>query len=269
MAQDLWGNIFETRHPFMNDYYRSPPRRGGMGGLGLPSLASSAKILIGINVGIWLLAEIAVQISPGPVLSIYDALMLSLDKVLSGYIFQVFTYMFLHDLRSAMHILMNMLVVYFFASPLEARWGPRGVIRFALLCGLGGGVAVLVFQAVGVALGTTSATIPTLGFSGAVLGLLAAFCLLHNEASVLLRFIILVNPKYDLPFTLVLDFVLWLRSSASYSFPTHLGGALTGIVLVLGLWRPYRLKREWYRFKTRRELKRRRDEDVIQGPWLN
>src|SRR5688572_6262454 len=48
----------------------------------------------------------------------------------------VFTYMFVHG--DFWHILLNMLVLFFFGPPLESMWGAREFTKFYFLCGLGG-----------------------------------------------------------------------------------------------------------------------------------
>lgn len=74
------------------------------------------------------------------------------------------TYMFVHG--GFMHLLFNMLGLFFFGPPLEAKWGSREFIKFYLICGLGG--AVLSFLFVGSAI---------VGASAAVYGVMLAFAM--------------------------------------------------------------------------------------------
>jgi rhomboid family protein len=53
------------------------------------------------------------------------------------------TYMFVHG--GFMHLLFNMLGLFFFGPPLEARWGSREFLKFYFLCGLGGAVLSFLF----------------------------------------------------------------------------------------------------------------------------
>ncbi len=56
-------------------------------------------------------------------------------------VYQIFTYMFLHDSGSIMHILLNMLALYMFGSAVENVWGGKRFLQFYLLTGLGAAVA--------------------------------------------------------------------------------------------------------------------------------
>ena len=56
-------------------------------------------------------------------------------------VYQIFTYMFLHDSGSIMHILLNMLALYMFGSAVENVWGGKKFLKFYLLTGLGAAVA--------------------------------------------------------------------------------------------------------------------------------
>ncbi|MGH7503730.1 MAG: rhomboid family intramembrane serine protease [Longimicrobiales bacterium] len=76
----------------------------------------------------------------------------------------VVTYMFAHG--SFMHILFNMLGLFFFGPPLEARWGSREFIKFYFLCGFGGAILSFLF--------VNSAII---GASAAVYGVMLGFAM--------------------------------------------------------------------------------------------
>jgi hypothetical protein len=84
----------------------------------------------------------------------------------------VVTYMFLHG--DLMHLAVNMLVLFFFGPPLEARWGSMDFIKFYLICGLGG-VALSFLLA-------SSAWI--VGASAAIYGLMLAFAMNWPQSQV-------------------------------------------------------------------------------------
>jgi membrane associated rhomboid family serine protease len=56
-------------------------------------------------------------------------------------VYQIVTYMFLHDSHSIMHILLNMLALYMFGSVVENVWGGKRFLNFYILTGLGAAVA--------------------------------------------------------------------------------------------------------------------------------
>jgi membrane associated rhomboid family serine protease len=74
------------------------------------------------------------------------------------------TYMFLH--ADVMHLAVNMLILFFFGPPLEARWGGREFLYYYIACGLGGAALSFVFQPVSI-----------IGASGALLGVMLAFAM--------------------------------------------------------------------------------------------
>jgi len=104
------------------------------------------------------------------------------------FIWQLFTYMFLHG--SIGHLLFNMLALWMFGTPLEQGWGTRRFLKFYFVCGVGAGVCDTL---VNVALGHQTHTI---GASGALYGLLLAFGLLYPDTRVLMNFLFPIKAKY-------------------------------------------------------------------------
>jgi membrane associated rhomboid family serine protease len=63
------------------------------------------------------------------------------DVVTRFYLWELVTYLFLHG--GFMHILMNMLYLWFFGKDLEDIWGTRRFLQFYFFCGVGAGVIVV------------------------------------------------------------------------------------------------------------------------------
>src|SRR5215831_10599624 len=57
------------------------------------------------------------------------------------YVWQLFTYMFLHG--GIWHLLFNMLTLWFFGTQLEREWGTRRFLKYYFYCGIAAGVCVL------------------------------------------------------------------------------------------------------------------------------
>ena len=57
-----------------------------------------------------------------------------------GYLWQPFTYMWLHG--GLGHIAMNMFVLWMFGSQLAMVWGAKRFLRYYLLCGVGAGFLI-------------------------------------------------------------------------------------------------------------------------------
>jgi membrane associated rhomboid family serine protease len=165
------------------------------------------------------------------------------------------TYMFLHDTRGFLHVLINMLMLFFFGPPLEARWGGREFIKYYVICGIAGAVFSLATL-----LGLGGANVPIVGASGAVFGIMLAYALNWPDALIWIYAIFPVKAKYVVMFLGALTFMsaFWFGSDGVAHF-AHLGGLVGGFVY---LKRGWRLQLHWESLKKR--LRRRRL-SVIRG----
>ena len=142
------------------------------------------------------------------------------------------TSIFLHG--GVMHVLGNMLYLWVFGDNVEDAMGPVRFLIFYLLCG-----AVASFAQIAIGPGSS---IPLVGASGAIAGVLAAYFMLYPYARVMtiipiFFFIRLVS----IPAVLLLGlwFVLQVISGAGavgasggVAWFAHIGGFLAGLVLV-------------------------------------
>ena len=144
---------------------------------------------------------------------------------------QLITTAFLHDPRSAMHLLFNMFALYMFGRDVELAMGTK---RFAWLYGASILSASLV-QLLVVTATVDEGIIPTVGASGGVFGVLLAFGVLFPKRRVMLLF-----PPIPMPaWVLVAGFAA--LSLANGVFGTqqgvahfaHLGGMLGAAVVLL------------------------------------
>jgi membrane associated rhomboid family serine protease len=144
----------------------------------------------------------------------------------------VLTSMFLHG--SLLHLLGNMLYLWIFGDNIEDRLGHGRFIAFYLLCG--------VVAALAQALPDTRSTIPMIGASGAVSGVLGAYLMLYPRANVVVALpLFIVFYTYRVPALIVLGFwfVGQLVSSLAaepgaggVAFRAHVGGFLAGMALI-------------------------------------
>src|SRR5882724_4375381 len=99
------------------------------------NLPAGVKWLVIANTGMFLLSYLGPSLAP----SLDEhLLMLALAPaaVLKHFaIWQLVTYMFLHG--GVWHILLNMLALWMFGSPLERDWGTRRFLQYYFLCGIG------------------------------------------------------------------------------------------------------------------------------------
>jgi membrane associated rhomboid family serine protease len=161
-------------------------------------------------------------------------------------VWQLVTYMFLHDPNGFGHILFNMLTLWMFGADLERTWGTRRFLQYYFLCGIGAGICVVLANLL---FGNMASR--TIGASGAIYGLLLAFGILYPDREVLLSFLFPIKAKY---FVLILGAIAFLSSiSASdngVSHVAHLGGMVFGYVYLKSRLRlrfdPFASLRQFY-----------------------
>ncbi len=152
------------------------------------------------------------------------------------------TSMFLH--AGFLHLAGNMLFLWVFGNNIEDSMGRGRFIAFYLLAGL---AAVY-----GQALLDTDSTIPTIGASGAVAGVLGAYALLHPRARVLtIIFIVFFFTFIEIPALLLLS--IWfmlqflpafgqlvspeLSESGGVAYFAHVAGFAFGLAMIrLFVW---------------------------------
>ena len=146
---------------------------------------------------------------------------------------QLFTYAFLHDPGSFLHILFNMFALYMFGPDIERLLGPRRFLTYYVVCVLGAAVAQLLTMRM---LGNPP--IPTVGASGGIFGLLLAYGLAFPHRRLMLLFPPIPMPAW-LFVTLygLLELYLGVSGHASgVAHFAHLGGMVGGFALIL-YWR--------------------------------
>ncbi len=178
---------------------------------------SVTKVLIAIN-----LLVFAVEMASGALGSV--AQLVHLGGLVPAYVAQrheywrLFSAMFLHE--SFLHIGVNMLSLWFLGEFTERVVGGTKFLVLYLVSGLAGSVLVVLFSA---------PYVVTVGASGAIAGVfggLMAYAFLNRHRDAVARAIF-----GQLVFWFILNLVLNLSSSA-LSWQGHLGGFVTGIVLV-------------------------------------
>jgi membrane associated rhomboid family serine protease len=169
------------------------------------------------------------------------------------YIWQLFTYQFLHG--GLLHILFNMLALWMFGCDLERRWGSEFFLKYYFVSVVGGGILNTLLM--------PSQMVPSIGASAGVYGILLAYGLIYPNQVVYFYFLFPIKMKH---------FVWIIGGIAFYSSITasqtgiahlaHLGGMLFGYIYL-------RWGNPWERFKLYQEQRRlarlKRRFQVIQG----
>jgi membrane associated rhomboid family serine protease len=199
--------------------------------------------LIALNIGIYFY-EWSLQLSGGPrAMADFEMQFALVPQHLGAWVkgylpasvalVPLFSSMFLH--ASWPHVLLNMWGLAIFGDNIEDRLGHFGYLLFYLICGLAAGVTHLLFN--------FSSTVPTVGASGAIAGVMGAYLVLYPRARVLTWWGFFV---FWLPSWLVLGYWLIvniLSGAAStltvargpaggVAFWAHVGGFVCGALLI-------------------------------------
>jgi membrane associated rhomboid family serine protease len=158
--------------------------------------------------------------------------------------YQLVTYMFMHANLS--HLFFNMFAIFMFGPPVEAVWGPRKFLIYYFATGLGALAIHFLVKYLELQFGSNplaSVDVPVLGASGSVFGVLLAFGMLFPDRQVMLLIPpIPMKARVMVILYAALELFLGLGNFESgVAHFAHLGGALTGFLLIL-YWQGFRLR---------------------------
>ena len=147
----------------------------------------------------------------------------------------LFTSMFLHG--GPMHIIGNMWILWLLGDNVEDRLGHFTFLGFYLLAGIGASLVHAVIY--------PASTVPTIGASGAIAGVMAAYVLMFPKAKIkVLVFLVIFITTINVPAFIFIG--LWFMTqlfnglgslsageASGIAFWAHIGGFLAGIILVI------------------------------------
>jgi len=151
--------------------------------------------------------------------------------------------MFMHG--GWMHLIGNMWYMKIFADNIEDSLGSKKFITFYILCGIGAAMTQVLTD--------THSQVPMVGASGAIGGVLGAYLINYPNARVLvlIPYIIITTIKIRALYVLGFWFILqFLSSGGGVAYAAHIGGFISGMVLIL-----------FFNKKKRKKTK------IIKGPW--
>jgi len=141
------------------------------------------------------------------------------------------TSMFLHS--GIAHIAGNMLFLWIFGDNVEDFYGHFTYLLFYLVCGIGSGLLHVLFN--------MSSTVPALGASGAISGVMGAYALLYPRSRILTLVFIFLVPipaVIILGYWFILQFLSGISSlavgagaSGGVAWWAHVGGFLLGMLI--------------------------------------
>lgn len=162
----------------------------------------------------------------------------------------VFTAMFVH--AGIAHLTGNLLFLWIFGDNVEDRLGHGRFLAFYLMCGFVAAFAQIVLD--------PDSTVPMVGASGAIAGVMGAYLVLYPHSRVLMLFpfppILFELPAvFFLGFWFLLQFLNGISSlpvfqmnqiSGGIAFWAHIAGFVCGLALVLVMRRPERMTVDWW-----------------------
>ena len=145
----------------------------------------------------------------------------------------IFTSMFLHS--GWMHIIGNMTYLYIFGDNIEERLGKLKFIIFYLVTGT--------VAACSQAIMDPTSTTPMIGASGAIAGVLGGYLVLYPKANIKVLFwfiifikVIRIRAYIVLGGWIIIQFISFNGtdvSSAGVAYAAHIGGFISGILLII------------------------------------
>ncbi|MBC8144866.1 MAG: rhomboid family intramembrane serine protease [bacterium] len=143
------------------------------------------------------------------------------------YPWQYVSYLFVH--AGFGHIFFNMLALWMFGMELEQTWGSKRFLVFYLACGIGAG---LIHSIMTMMMGNEA---PTVGASGAIMGVMVAFAMLYPDRIIYVQFFLPLKAKYAVMLFIGIDLFFGFGAVGGDNVArfAHLGGALVGFVLVM------------------------------------
>lgn len=165
------------------------------------------------------------------------------------YVASIFTSMFIHG--GFLHILGNMWFLWVFGRGIEDLLGHGKFLFFYLACGVAAALAHVLVN--------FNSTVPTVGASGAIAGVMGAYLVKFPRARIVtlvLLFIFITTVDIPAVFLLLYWFAIQFfngvgsvgvsqASSGDVAWFAHVGGFITGIVLILLMPTKQRARR-WY-----------------------
>jgi membrane associated rhomboid family serine protease len=138
--------------------------------------------------------------------------------------------MFLHDPSNVFHLLFNMLLLWQLGPHVEIALGAKRFVLLYFGAGLSGSLLYSAW-----ALLFSDPSIPVIGASGAVLGVIAGFSFLFPEARLLLWFFQPMKGKHLLYLVVALDLIFFL-SDRNIAIQAHFGGMLFAYLYIARPW---------------------------------
>lgn len=246
------------------DYYRDPEWQRERGG------RSAVHWLIVLSVGVFVGQMLDARVTGWLALTTSDTLP-------KWQLWRLLTYAFCHDTQEVLHLLFNMICLWFFGRAVQDRLGNREFVAFYLLSAVVAGLCYLGLHA-----GFLRDRSLVTGASGAVMAIMALFAMWYPRQQVLLFGLLPIEIRWLVVAYVVFDTLpVWaaLRGnpvSDGVAHAAHLGGLLFGFAYAIFEWRlsnwlSIRRVPAWWRDRERRRSVRlySPESDASESPEEN
>ena len=228
------------------DYYRDPDWQPGSSG------QSAVRWLIVLCAVVFLGQMLDTRVTDWLELT-------TVGTFLNGQVWRLLTYAFCHNTKDVLHLLFNMLCLWFFGRAVQERLGNREFVAFYLAAAVFAGLSYLGLHA-GFLRDHSSVT----GASGATMAVMALFAMWYPRQQVLLFGLLPVEIRWLVAAYVVFDTLpVWAalrgdRVSDGIAHAAHLGGLLFGFFYHIFEWRlsnwlSFRRVPAWWRDRERRK----------------
>ena len=161
---------------------------------------------------------------------ITDFLGLNMKTLITrGYVWQIFTYMFVH--AGFLHIFYNMFGLMIFGPKIELTMGRNKFLRYYIICGI---FSSLFYMLITI-LYSGIENIPMVGASGAIFGVLTAYGLMYPRDTVYVQFFLPMPAIVFVIFYGIMQLVLGIATlgmMGGVAYFGHLGGMIAGFILI-------------------------------------
>ena len=194
------------------------------------------RIIISLNIFIHLYITYLTFGSPEEISSFYEKFGLVPIAFIEGKVYQPITSLFLHYPYFPLHLLVNMIGLWSFGSMLERQIGSLKFFWLYFISGLFSSLFVIIIPFL---FGTyQTLTQPTVGASGALMGLLGAVSVLYPNSKLLLLFFPMKTRTAAIIIAVGSILLAIFDPKSFISHNGHLGGLLGGIIYALFALKP-------------------------------
>jgi membrane associated rhomboid family serine protease len=139
------------------------------------------------------------------------------------WLWQLFSYSFLHSYETPLHLVFNMVTLYFFGREVETLYGPK---RFLTLYFVAGFVAAICYCA-----GSYGAARPLIGASGAIYAVMVTYAFHYPRQRILFFFLIPLEVWIVVTILIGVDLTMLITGqNTGVGYLAHLGGAAFGFI---------------------------------------